>query len=333
MAGTAAGGLVGRGMVEEAGELSDEELLERYLTASEREAEAAFRALVARHGPMVLGTCQQVLHHAQDAEDAFQATFLKLARKGANIRDRRALPGWLHEVAVRTASRLREGSARRQAKEKPSKILAAVVAETRVDDPCERLAWDELRPVLHEEVSRLPEKYRVPVVLSYLEGRTNEEAAALLRWPVGTVKVRLLRARELLRSRLRRRGVGLSAALLATGLHQGRAMADAPTSGLAGEVVDLAMSHRLARSMAESTAAALAEDAAGSGPGHLEARRRFRVSRLVLIAALFLLIYLGVAIGNALAVNLTGKGLAELPGLRDVLAFRPDFNWRRHCVH
>jgi RNA polymerase sigma factor (sigma-70 family) len=185
--------------------LPDGDLLERFFHGEALEAEDAFRALVGRHGPMVLGICRRVLGRGHDAEDAFQATFLALARRGDAINDRRALSGWLREVAYRIALRMRGRASRTRAIERQA--LAIAVGRDEPDRPDEIVSLSELRPVLHEEVARLPEKYRVPVILSYLEGRTNQEVAELLHWPVGTVKGRLLRARQMLRSRLSRRGV------------------------------------------------------------------------------------------------------------------------------
>jgi RNA polymerase sigma factor (sigma-70 family) len=173
----------------------DEELLERFFSRSNGAAEDAFRILVARHGPMVLGVCQQILNQHQDAEDALQATFLVLARKGRTIRSRKVLGRWLYEVAYRIALRARAQAVRQRVPERHASEMSPPVHENEI-------AWNELRPVLHDEVNRLPEKYRTPVVLCYLEGKTNKEAAQLLMWPVGTVKGRLSRARNLLRSRL-----------------------------------------------------------------------------------------------------------------------------------
>jgi RNA polymerase sigma factor (sigma-70 family) len=195
-------------------DLSDEDLLERFLNGDAYASQEAFRSLVVRHGPMVLGTCRHVLSEHHDAEDAFQATFLVLARKGATIRNRRVLAGWLHEVAHRIAVKTRASAARRRNVERQSLAMSPPAIEPGTQD--QAAAWNELRPVLHAEVERLPERYRVPVILSYLEGKTNEEVAELLRWPVGTVKGRLSRARDLLRSRLLRRGLSLSAAFIVT---------------------------------------------------------------------------------------------------------------------
>jgi RNA polymerase sigma factor (sigma-70 family) len=189
--------------------LSEWQLLERYL---ERQDEVAFEALVARHGPMVLGVCRRVLSSASDIEDAFQATFLVLVRRARQLGPRDAIGPWLHGVAVKVALRARCEAARRRRFEsipvEAAGSRAVAVSAAAVDI--------ELSETLDQELRRLPSKYRSPVVLCYLEGQTHEEAARLLKWPLGTVKGRLARARELLRSRLARRGVG-PAALAAFG--------------------------------------------------------------------------------------------------------------------
>jgi RNA polymerase sigma-70 factor (ECF subfamily) len=191
-------------------DLPDEDLLERFLRGEALESQDAFRALVLRHGPSVLGVCRHVLSRDHDAEDAFQATFLVLARKGASISDPRVLSSWLREVAYRTALRARARTSRRRAIERQALAMSTCGHEP--GDQDELLSLSELGPVLHEEVVRLPEKYRVPVILSYLQGKTNQEVAELLNWPIGTVKGRLQRARQMLRLRLSRRGVALSEA-------------------------------------------------------------------------------------------------------------------------
>jgi RNA polymerase sigma factor (sigma-70 family) len=181
--------------------LSDEGLLGRFLASEGPDSAAAFEALVARHGPMVRKACRQVLAQPTDAEDAFQTTFLVLVRKAGSIRHRWALARWLSEVAYRTSWRARVVARRRRERERycarPPAETASAPDPTRVD----------LRPVLREEVGRLPEKYRGAVTLCYFEGRTHEEAAALLRWPIGTLKGRLHRALRMLRRRVSRRGL------------------------------------------------------------------------------------------------------------------------------
>jgi RNA polymerase sigma factor (sigma-70 family) len=203
--------------------IPDEELLARFLDEEGSASEDAFRVLVGRHGPRVLGICRHILDREHDAEDAFQATFLALARNAASIRDRCALGGWLQEVAYRTALKTRARRSRRRTLERQA--MAMTPGRDEPGNPYERASLDELRPVLHEEVTGLPDKYRIPVVLSYLEGKTNEEVANLLHWPVGTVKGRLSRGRALLRSRLMRRGVSLSMAAILLSLSRSRAAA------------------------------------------------------------------------------------------------------------
>ena len=184
--------------------LSEGELLERFVA---RRDEAAFEALVARHGPMVLGVCRRALRDPHDADDAFQATFLILARRAGAIRDGDLLARWLFGVARRVSARARVLAGRRRDRERPAPSEPA-------GPDLDPAGW-EVRSILDEEIGRLGETYRSPVVLCYLEGLSHEEAARRLGWPVGTVKGRLSRARDLLRSRLSRRGLGVPAAALA----------------------------------------------------------------------------------------------------------------------
>jgi RNA polymerase sigma-70 factor (ECF subfamily) len=185
-------------------QLSDGQLLERYVRYRD---DSAFAALVRRYGPLVLGVCERVLTDAQDAEDAFQATFLVLVRK-ADVLDRRgSLGNWLYAVANRTALKARANAARRRAREREAEEMLA--AQTRAE-----AGWQDLRAVLDEELGQLPEKYRVPLVLCCLEGKTHIQAARELGWPSGTMSRRIERGREMLRERLNRRGVVLSSALL-----------------------------------------------------------------------------------------------------------------------
>jgi RNA polymerase sigma factor (sigma-70 family) len=189
----------------------DGPLLERFVT---RQDEAAFDALMRRHGPMVLGTCLRILNNMHDAEDAFQATFLVLARKAGAIANRESVGSWLHRIASRTAQRARVEASRRHAHEGPITDMPAAA------DAIADLAWQELRPVLDDELTRLSEKYRGPVVLCYLQEKTYAQAAEILGLPEGTVSSRLARARDVLRKRLSRRGLALSSGLLATLLSQ-----------------------------------------------------------------------------------------------------------------
>ena len=184
--------------------LSDAQLMERFATRHGEAAEAAFAALMERHGPMVLRVCRRVLNDPHDAQDAFQATFLILVRRPGAVRQRASLAGWLYGVALRVAAHSRAASARRRVVEQ--------AAGTRL---ASGYVPDEGRHEVWEEVDRLPERYRLAVVLCYLEGLTHEQAAARLGWPVGTVRSRLARARERLRGRLVKRGLAPGGAVLA----------------------------------------------------------------------------------------------------------------------
>jgi RNA polymerase sigma factor (sigma-70 family) len=212
--------------------VSDARLVERFVTARD---EAAFELLVRRHERLVLSVCRRVLRDGPDAEDAFQATFLVFVRKAASIGKRESVAAWLYKVAYRVALRARAGSARGARHERPGADLPSLAAPEAPD-----AAWRELRPLLDQEVNRLPEKYRRPVVLCYLESRTYDEAARELGCSRGTVSTRLTRARELLRRRLARRGLALSVALLTTLLIERPAAAGVP-AGLADGAVRAAL--------------------------------------------------------------------------------------------
>lgn len=170
---------------------------------------------------MVLDVCRAVLGNEADAEDAFQATFLILARKAHTIHQHQSLSSWLYKVAYRVALRARANIARRRSQEQQA-------IQKPPDATPGEVMQRELGKVVDEEVQRLPEKYRTPVLLCYLQGQTNEEAAEQLRCPTGTVKIRLLRARELLRKRLARRGLGMSMIALTAGLLENAACAAVP---------------------------------------------------------------------------------------------------------
>jgi RNA polymerase sigma factor (sigma-70 family) len=185
---------------------SDHELVGQFLASHD---ETAFQAILHRHGPMVFRVCRRVLSQEQDVEDAFQATFLVLAREAQAIRKQASLASWLHGVAYRAALKARSHAARRRE------------CEARAEGPAptaplpDEVSWKELRSVLDEELTRLPEKLRAPLVLCYLEGLTQDEAAQQLGWSKSTCRRNLERGRDLLGARLARRGITLSAALLA----------------------------------------------------------------------------------------------------------------------
>jgi RNA polymerase sigma factor (sigma-70 family) len=204
--------------LQDAGDMTDGQLLERFLAARE---EAAFEVLLRRHGPMVLGVCLRVLSNAHDVEDAFQAVFLVLIRKGPSLLPRQTLGNWLYGVAYHTALKARAARGKRRAKERQA------AAMRRPESAAEDIAHD-LSPLLDQELSRLPDKYREAVVLCELERKTREEAARQLRLPVGTLSGRLTTARRMLARRLTRRGVMLSGAALATALAPNVASANVP---------------------------------------------------------------------------------------------------------
>jgi RNA polymerase sigma factor (sigma-70 family) len=191
---------------QDAAGLPDADLLKRYVR---RQDEAAFEALLRRHGPMVMGVCHRVLRNAHDAEDAFQATFLVLVRKAPTLRSPGMVGNWLYGVAYRTALEARKAAAKRRARE------AKVLPQETTED-----TWAELRPLLDQELDRLPEKYRAVLVLCDLEGKTRKEAARHVGWPEGTVASRLATARVMLAKRLSRLGLVISGGGLAAVLSQ-----------------------------------------------------------------------------------------------------------------
>jgi RNA polymerase sigma factor (sigma-70 family) len=180
---------------------TDGQLLEQFVANRD---EAAFADLVRRYGSLVLGVCRRVLGDTHQAEDAFQTTFLVLVRRANSLDGREPLGNWLYAVAYRTATKARMIAARRRARERQAMGLTSEAYL--VDEE----AWDELRPILDEELSQLPRKYRAPLILCYLEGKTQQQAAQELGWPSGSMSRRMDRARQLLRARLEKRGVAHS---------------------------------------------------------------------------------------------------------------------------
>ncbi len=184
------------------GGLTDGQLLERFATGQGETAELAFAALVDRHGPLVLRVCRSVLTDAHDAQDAFQATFLVLVQKAHALWVRDSIGPWLYQVAYRTAACARSETARRRRHEQRAAERASETASGDENGPDRESAQR-----LHEEIDRLPPRFRAPIVLCDLEGYSHEQAARHLGWPVGTVKSRQARGRERLRARLIRRGL------------------------------------------------------------------------------------------------------------------------------
>jgi RNA polymerase sigma factor (sigma-70 family) len=253
------------------GGLTDGQLLARFLDGRE---EAAFEALLRRHGPMVLGVCRRVLGHAHDAEDAFQATFLVLVRKAAAVIKREAVASFLYGVAYRTALRARAQSARRRATERQVERMPHPEVA-----PAEPQDW---RPLLDDALNRLPEKYRAALVLCDLEARPRREAARQLGLPEGTLASRLATARRLLARRLARAGLTLPAGGLAAALAEGARAAVPPA--LVGSTA------RAALLVAAGQAAAVATPAAVLMKGVLRSmfltKIKLTVGAVVVVAAL-----------------------------------------------
>ncbi len=199
---------------------TDGQLLDSYI---QKQEEAAFAALVRRHGPMVWGVCRRMLRGYQDAEDAFQATFLVLVRKASSIRPPEMVANWLYGVAHLTALRARANTARRRGREREVTAMPEPAHQPRE-------LWDDLRPLLDQELSRLPDKYRAVIVLCDLEGKTRKEAARHFRLPEGTVATRLATARAMLAKRLGRSGLVMSGAMVGVMLSGQVSSASMPAS-------------------------------------------------------------------------------------------------------
>ncbi len=218
----------------------DKELLDRFATRRDQEA---FAELLRRHGPMVLSVCRRVLSKREDAEDAFQATFFVLALRASAVKDATLLANWLFGVARRTALKVKTTNTRRRARERRLwEVLRMKTSATEI--------LEELIPILDAEIQRLSPKHRAPIVLCYLEGKSNREAARELGWPEGTIVTRLRDARELLRRRLAWRGYGLSI--------------DALSAGIAAHLSPIALSETLAASTAKLATSLIGGKAAGS---------------------------------------------------------------------
>ncbi len=288
--------------------LSDRLLLERFSNGRDVAAEAAFEAIVQRHGPMVLRLCYKLLGNQADAEEAFQATFLILVKKCRSIRKLDAVGGWLFGVASRVAARAGVERARRRSAEERGGLRIAMATAATTDDGANGGDSRELGAAVEAEVLRLPEKYRAVVVLCYWEGLTHEEAALRLGCPLGTVRSRMARARKLLERRLSRRGLQpvagvMAAALDSPAMMTTRALEIPPA--LMSSTVKLATQVAAGGSLTKLTSpaiAALVQNIIGS----------MLMSKMKTIAACVLLISAG-AYGLTLAAAQTERGNRKTP--------------------
>ena len=206
-------------------EMTDGELLYLFLNGGDN---AALAALVRRHAPMVWGVCRRLLRSDHDAEDAFQATFLVLVRKAASVKPREAVGNWLYGVAHQTAVRMRATAMKRAGREEQVVDMPEMVVE--------KASHNDLLPLLDQELSCLPDKYRLLIVLCDLESKTRKEVARQLGIPEGTVAGRLARARAMLAKRLARRGLAVSSGVLGTALSEVASSASAPATLVASTI-------------------------------------------------------------------------------------------------
>lgn len=262
------------------GVVTDAQLLERFLR--ERD-EAAFELLMWRHGPMVFGVCLRVLQHTQDAEDAFQAAFLMLARKAYSIGRRESVSGWLYMVAYRIALRARTRSMRRGRLERPLDDLLPI--DNKSGDPADLSSWRELRQLLDTELSQIPEKYRTAFILCHLEGKTCDEAAEHLGCPRGTVQSRVGRARERLRARLSRRGWIPDGSSLVSLVEEHASSLALVTPVLINSTVHIALLMSVLKATTGVVSASVAELMSEASP----AKHLFRLRYLAFLALLLLL--------------------------------------------
>jgi RNA polymerase sigma factor (sigma-70 family) len=277
-------------------DISDQQLLETFLN---QRSEASFIALMQRHGTMVFGVCRRLLRNTQDAEDAFQSTFLILARQAASIRRKGSVGSWLYGVAFRIAEKMKRAAARRAAHECRCSVPLP-------GDALDDISWREIRSALDEELQSLPERYRAPLVLCYLEAQTQDEAARHLGWSKNTFGRRMKRARELLAQRLKRRGITLSAALTAPLLIDNTATATVPPL-LAASTVRAGLAFAMGQStgtLVSSHVSALVE----SGMSGMLAKK----TSIVIVVLVSLLLGLG---GFAAHRAAHSRTLAEAPSL------------------
>jgi RNA polymerase sigma factor (sigma-70 family) len=283
------------------GELTDGQLLERFTARSAQAAEPAFTALVERHGAMVMRVCRGVLHDHHDAQDAFQATFLVLVRRAGSLWVKDSLGPWLHQVAFRTASCARSAAIRRRHHEgRAGQVVAGRTSSEEI--------WDDTGAVLHEELVRLPERYRQAIVLCVLEDLTPEQAARRLGWPVGTVQSRLARGRRCLRDRLIRRGLAPTGVVLA-GTITTEAAALCVPPGVAKSTALEAVRFLAGKSAIESVSA----PAVALTEGVL---KMMFLSKLKIVAAVLVALAVGAAGGSVLSSQSSGEKLGETPAAK-----------------
>jgi RNA polymerase sigma factor (sigma-70 family) len=300
-------------------ELTDGQLLEGYLS---RRDEAALAALVHRHAPMVWGVCRRVLRSHHDAEDAFQATFLVLARKAAAIASRELLANWLYGVAHQTALKARTTVAKRRGRERQVE---------RMPEPAvaEQDRWDDLVPLLDQELSRLPDRYRVVIVLCDLEGKARGEAARQLGVPEGTVASRLARARAMLAKRLARHGLAVSGGALAAALAE-KASACVPASVVSSTIkaaILFAAGQAAAAGAISARVAALAE---GALKTMLLTKLKIATAVLLAVVLVFGMGGFGICLFNHSARAARGEGEKDAPkALRAKEAGKPKTDQER----
>jgi RNA polymerase sigma factor (sigma-70 family) len=309
-------------------DLADGQLLDRFVNAQDQ---AAFATLMERHGGIVWRVCRGMLHDPNDIEDAFQATFMVLVRRAGSLERRASLGGWLYGVAYRVALKAKAMAARRRLHERQAgAMLNNESSERSAENP-------DLRPALAEELNRLPEKYRTPLVLCYLEGKSNEEAARQLGCPVGTVWARLTRGRERLRGRLARRGLALSAAALTAALGPETASAAA---AVPASLIDSTMKAAVLVATGQAVAGAISAQALALTEGVLHA---MWIAKLRIAAALLIAVSLVVGTGAGIATHwaaagATGTSSAEAhwvipPSLEGRRPFPPDNWWNQDIAN
>src|SRR6516162_3422821 len=290
--------LRGTALLPDGAGMTDGELLEGFVT---RRDEAAFAALVQRHGPMVWGVCRRVLRNYHDVENAFQATFLVFVRKAASIASRELLANWLYGVVHQTALKARATAARRKGRERQ-------VLEMPEPAVAEQDLWRDLQPLLDEELSRLPDKYRTVIVMCELEGMSRKEPAQQLACPEGTVAGRLARARVMLAKRLARRGIGLSGGALAALVSQNVALAGVPTSVVSSTIKAASLlAAGQAAGVVTAKVAALTE-------GVLQAMFTTKIKSVLAVVLVVGLVLGGVGAGVGLSTH--PAALAQHPGAK-----------------